>query len=109
MKRGALKNGKGFAASKSQRDKVRGRSCIYCGAENVSIDPAHVWPRSLGGCDEPECVTAMCRRCHNFYDTGRLDLLPTLKANHPAEYAHAVSHAGTEALADRRISNARGL
>jgi hypothetical protein len=104
-----VKRGKGFAASPSQRAKVRGRSCAYCAAEHVSIDPAHLYPRSLGGCDDPLCVLALCRRCHNFYDSGRLDLLPTVKASFLPEYAHAVEHAGTEALADRRISNARGL
>ena len=105
MKRGTLKRGKGFGASTPQRAKVRGGSCAYCGGPGT--DPAHVWPRSMGGCDDADCVIPLCRRDHSAYDLGQLDLLATVKINFPREYAHAVAHAGTEALADRRIRNAR--
>jgi hypothetical protein len=50
--------------------------------------------RSLGGCDDPDCVVALCRDCHRAYDGGVLDLLPHLEPDHPAELAHAVLHVG---------------
>jgi hypothetical protein len=48
-----LRPGKGFAASKQQRQKVRGLVCVGCGREasedgSVVIDPAHVWPKGKG-------------------------------------------------------------
>jgi hypothetical protein len=36
-------------------------------------------PRSLGGCDEPDCVVPLCRVHHRRYDRGQLDLLPYLE------------------------------
>jgi heterodisulfide reductase subunit B len=52
----------------------------------------HLVPRSLGGCDEPECVVALCRRCHRAYDRGQLDLLAQLEPDYRAELAHALAH-----------------
>jgi hypothetical protein len=52
--RKGMKKGRQFAASKAQREKVRGLPCAFCGREAsdyVAIDPAHVWPRGKGGCD----------------------------------------------------------
>ena len=40
-----------MAASAAQRAVVTGRRCIVCGTDR-RIDPAHLIPRSLGGCDE---------------------------------------------------------
>jgi hypothetical protein len=70
------------------------------------IDPAHVIPRSLGGCDHPDCVVALCRLHHRAYDRGQLDLVPYLEPRHRREAAHAVMHVGL-AGALRRISGPR--
>ena len=81
------------AASAAQRRKVTGRPCLVCGARR-GVDPAHLVPRSLGGCDAPECVIALCRRHHRAYDAGALDLLPYLEPTCRAEICHAVAHLG---------------
>jgi hypothetical protein len=39
----------------------------------------NVVPRSLGGCDHPDCIVPLDRRCHRAYDRGELDLLPHLE------------------------------
>jgi hypothetical protein len=98
------KRGKGFVASNAQRLKVAAKVCVYCGAS--PCDPAHVLPRSLGGCSEPECVVSLCRRDHRLYDEGALDLLPSLERSHRAELAHAVEHAGLLPTL-RRVTNRR--
>jgi 5-methylcytosine-specific restriction endonuclease McrA len=77
-------------ASEAQRTKVAGRSCLVCGRRPV--DPAHLVPRSLGGCDEPDCVVPLDRRCHRAYDRGELDLLPYLEPRYRAVLAHALAH-----------------
>ncbi len=41
-----------LAATDRQRAAVAGRPCIVCGA-TLRIDPAHLIPRSLGGCGDP--------------------------------------------------------
>jgi 5-methylcytosine-specific restriction endonuclease McrA len=93
-------------ASPEQRAKVASRSCLVCKA-TTRIDPAHLVPRSLGGCDDALCVVALCRSCHRRYDTGGLDLVAHLEPEHRAEAAHAVRHLGL-AGALRRIGGARG-
>ena len=50
-----------MAATDSQRAAVAGRPCIVCGATH-GVDPAHLIPRSLGGCGDPLCVVPLCRR-----------------------------------------------
>ena len=92
-------------ASAAQRAKVAGRRCLVCNA-SARIDPAHLVPRSLGGCDDALCVVALCRSCHRRYDRGELDLVAYLEPAHRAEAAHAVAHMGL-AGALRRISGKR--
>ncbi len=92
-------------ASSAQRDAVRGLACIVCGARS-DIDPAHLVPRSLGGCDHPLCVVAPCRMHHRAYDRGRLDLVPYLEPRCRNQAAHAVTHLGL-AGALRRLSGRR--
>jgi hypothetical protein len=70
--------------------KVTGQACLICGRRPV--DPAHLVPRSLGGCNHPDCVVPLCRPCHRGYDRGQLDLLPHLEPRHRAELAHALTH-----------------
>ena len=103
-RRAALKPGRGFAAFKEQRDKVRGMACVCCGSmqdEFTAVDPAHVCSRGMGGCDDPLCVIPLCRRadgsgCHRVFDAGALYLLPSLEPQYRAEVAHAVMHLGLE-------------
>ena len=55
------------------------------------VDPAHIVPRTQGGCDHEDCVCPLPRRLHQAYDEGKLDILPYLTL---AEQAHAASHIG---------------
>ena len=101
----SLQRTSAMAATESQRAAVAGRACIVCGADR-RIDPAHLIPRSLGGCGHALCVTALCRRCHRAYDRGDLDLLPYLEPAWRAQLAHAVGHLGLIG-ALRRITGQR--
>jgi 5-methylcytosine-specific restriction endonuclease McrA len=96
---------KGFAASPAQRLKCRDADCIVCGSPPPS-DPAHCIPRSLGGKDHQHDVVPLCRRCHNAYDTGALDLLPFLEPGYRREQERAVELVGL-AAAYRRLTNTR--
>jgi hypothetical protein len=82
-----------FAASDAQRNKMRGAACVVC-LQTKGITPAHLAPRSLGGCDDPACVVPLCWIHHRAYDTGRLELLPHLEPHWRNEIAHAVLHLG---------------
>lgn len=85
-------------AAPEQRTSVRERPCIVTGDHGV--DPAHLWPRSLGGCDDPLCVVPLRRDVHEAYDRHELDLLPYLVAHGlHAEIAHAVVHARGDLVA----------
>lgn len=100
----SLNPGKGFGASKVQRQKVKGLVCVGCGREatedgSVVIDPAHVWPKSKGGCDKAVCVIPLCRLvfdgsgCHQLFDDGKLDLLERLEERDRHEaYAEEIAH-----------------
>jgi 5-methylcytosine-specific restriction endonuclease McrA len=109
-RRSPLKKGRGFAASEEQREKARwaDRECVVCGLDHPysAVDPAHVIPRSIGGCDHEDCVVPLCRSCHRAYDQEGLDVLPALEGRHRAELAHAVSHVGLIAALER-ITNTR--
>jgi len=91
-------------ASEAQRAKVRGERCLVCGQRPV--DPAHLVARARGGCDQPECVVALCRSHHRAFDRGTLDLLPRLEPDHRCELAHAVGHLGLVG-ALRRVTGRR--
>ena len=91
-------------ASPAQRAKVAGRACLVCGRRPV--EPAHLVPRSLGGCDDPACVVPCCRVCHRRYDRGELDLLPHLEPGFRAELAHGLLHLGLVRLL-RRLTGTR--
>lgn len=98
-----LKRGRGFAVTPAQREKVKGRVCLGCGdpfdweredAER-SVDPAHLWPRGLGGCDSPDCVIPLCRSCHRLFDEEKLDILPALiDRGYQVELAHPILEHG---------------
>lgn len=100
-----LKPGRGFAVAPAQRAKMKLLVCLGCGREvdpdvmgEWMIDPAHLLPRSAGGCDDPLCVAPLCRHlyipetgCHWAYDHEELDLLPRLaRGGYEAELAHMV-------------------
>ena len=82
-----------FGTSEARRERIVGGACVVC-RQTKGITPAHLAPRSLGGCDHPECVVPLCWTHHRAYDTGRLELLPHLEPQWRAEVAHAVSHLG---------------
>jgi hypothetical protein len=82
-----------FGASEAQRQKIVGGACVVC-LQTKAITPAHLAPRSLGGCDHPDCVVPLCWIHHRAYDTGRLELLPYLEPRWRTEVAHAVMHLG---------------
>jgi hypothetical protein len=88
-------------ASETQRAKVAGHTCLVCGGRPA--DPAHLVPRALGGCDEPDCIVPLCRRCHRAYDGGELDLLPHLEPGSRAELAPALRHGGAKARLRRLV------
>jgi hypothetical protein len=94
-----------LAATERQRAAVTGRCCVVRGGDK-GIDPAHLIPRSLGGCGDRLCVVALCRQCHRAYDRGELDLLPYLEPGWRSQLAHAVRQVGLIA-ALRRISGQR--
>jgi len=83
-------------ASEAQRAKVAGQPCLVCGKRPV--DPAHLVPRSLGGCDDAQCCVPLCRACHGSYDRGELDLLARLEPRYRAELAHALAHLSLPSL-----------
>jgi hypothetical protein len=55
QRRASLQRTPSMAATDSQRAAVAGRGCIVCGTDR-RIDPAHLIPRSLGGCGHALCV-----------------------------------------------------
>jgi hypothetical protein len=77
-------------ASPAQREKIKGRPCVVCGAPATT--PMHLWPRGKGGCDDPLCVLPACWLCHRAYDTKELELLPRIVKHYRAEIARAQLH-----------------
>jgi hypothetical protein len=76
-------------ASEAQRSKVRGDVSII--SAKGPCDPAHLWDRRLGGCDDPLCVGPLTRFEHRDFEEKRLDILPALIAGgYFAEMAHVV-------------------
>ena len=104
-RKSSLRRTPSMVATDAQRAAVAGRCCIVCGADR-RIDPAHLIPRSLGGCGDPLCVVPACRRCHRAYDRGELDLVPYLEPAWRPQLAHAVGHVGLIG-ALRRIGGGR--
>jgi hypothetical protein len=93
-------------ASEAQRAKVLGQACLVCARRPV--DPAHLVPRSLGGCDRPDGVVPLCRPCHRRYDRGGLDLLPHLEPGYRAELGHGLLHLDLLWLLER-VTSARWM
>lgn len=78
------------AASAEQRRKLAGFGCLVCG--RTPVDPAHLVPRRLGGCDSPDCVVPLCRTHHRMFDTGELALAPFLGPEVERALRHALTH-----------------
>lgn len=79
-------------ASREQAAKRNAGASIVSG-ETRGLDAAHLTPRPLGGCEDPDCVVPLTRAEHRSFDAGELDLLPYLVAdNRHAEIAHALEH-----------------
>jgi hypothetical protein len=94
-----------------QRTKVRDFPCIACGGEfehGAQSHPAHLIARSVTtfGQDDPLAVVPLGPACHRAYDTGTLDLLPSLEPTWRAELAFAVARVGLVATY-RRVTNTR--
>ena len=70
------------------------------------VDAAHLVPRSLGGCDQPDCVVPLCRAHHRRYDRGELDLLPHVEPSRRLELGHTLLHVGLLGLL-RRVTGVR--
>lgn len=85
------------AASPAQRRKVKELSCIVTGQDGA--DPAHIWPRSLGGCDDPLCVVPLARIPHDEYDRHERSILAELITHgYVAELQHALGHANGDLI-----------
>jgi hypothetical protein len=78
-------------ASKEQAAKRNAGVSIVSGASE-GLDAAHLCPRGLGGCDDPDCTIPLTRYEHTMFDKGKLDLLPYLVPGHVDEIAHALHH-----------------
>lgn len=93
-------------ASDAQREKAREQPCIVTEAMAVhgaTVDPAHLWPRGRGGCDDPLCVVPLRRDLHRQFDDGEFDLLPHLRPHYNPraflpELLHALDHADGDLL-----------
>lgn len=95
--RPSLKRSGFTPASDEQRAKISGRPSIVSG--HGPCDPAHLWPRSLGGCDHRDCVIPLTREEHRAYDDGRLDILAELVGlGMVAELQHALGHANGDLI-----------
>lgn len=93
-----MKQGRGFSASPAQREKVRDQGSIVSG--QGPCDPAHLWPRGMGGCDDALCVVPLTRWEHRAFDAGDLDILPELIARRMIpEIQHALEHTNGDMLA----------
>ncbi|WP_159788605.1 RNA-guided endonuclease IscB [Sodalinema gerasimenkoae] len=47
-----------------------GRTCAYCGVQNVPLEVEHIQPRSKGGSDRVSNLTMACRSCNQAKGNG---------------------------------------
>jgi hypothetical protein len=98
-----------------QRAKAMDATCPVTGRDRyeATIDPAHLWPRSKGGCDHPLCVIGLERSVHTAFDDGDFDLLPYLRPSGDLrrflpEILHALDHADGDLIGLlQRLTNQR--
>ena len=77
--------------------------CRVCGVGQSSVEPleaAHVWPRSLGGTQDPNGIVPLCQRCHGQFDAHHLNLGHVLTTD---EQVELVRQCGSLGLAMRRV------
>ena len=70
--------------TEEQKARVAGQVCIVCGSFFDACDPAHVIPRghpkmSAVAANDVRAVVPLCRRDHDLFDEGKIDLLPLLE------------------------------
>jgi hypothetical protein len=102
---GRLKQGKGFAVSKAQREKVKDAQCVVC--LSLGCDPAHLVDRVLDKDGDPRWVIPLCRTHHRAYDYEGYDLLP-YESEFREEMAWAVLHYGSVHCV-KRVANNKGI
>ena len=80
--------------SDAQREKVRRSGCIVTMADALerTVHPAHLAPRTQGGCQDPLCVVGLVPEVHRAFDDGQFDLQPYLVGRHVEELQHALGH-----------------
>jgi hypothetical protein len=83
--------GHASAAQKAKVELQGPRLATTLSTPGETVDPAHVVPRGIGGCDHEDCVIGLRRADHRAYDRDELDVLPYLTLD---EQAHAASHLG---------------
>jgi hypothetical protein len=76
----------------------RESSCRACGM--AYPEAAHIWPRSLGGTQDPDLILPLCRSCHTAFDHHRLDVLSLLTTD---EQVALVRAAGSLERARMRV------
>lgn len=70
--------------------------CCYCPdcVAEIWPDPSRLWPRGMGGCDDPLRIIPLCRSCHRRFDdpSDPFDLLPRLVefGSYYREIAHVI-------------------
>lgn len=79
-----------------QKVRAEGR-CRAC--PERADDPAHLWPRSLGGSNDPANTCPLCRGCHTDFDAGRFDLGPVLTVDEKVQVVREAEAHGREGLA----------
>ena len=72
--------------------------CRACGMGG-RLEAAHLWPRSMGGTQDPDGIVPLCPRCHVDFDAHKLNVGHVLST---VEQAELVRQAGSIARAYRR-------
>lgn len=47
---------------------IEAHQCQVCKMLTTRIEKHHIYPRELGGTDDPENILLLCRECHNKVD-----------------------------------------
>jgi hypothetical protein len=74
-------------------------TCRVCGVGG-RLEAAHLWPRSLGGTQDPNGIVPLCPSHHFQFDAHRLNLGHVLTTD---EQVELVRQCGSLGLAMRRV------
>lgn len=88
-----------WAAAREKCDR-EGR-CRACGRPNP--EAAHLWPRSMGGGQDPDLILPLCRGCHELFDAHRLEVLGLLSLDEQLALVRAAK--GIELARQRAVPN----